>query len=114
MDYKLGQTAASIVHIAYGIQVQDAKDSPLDFDAYDDWFDEDLEFMLRHVYNRWLEEIESDITSDWSTNLSEQLSQQASAQMSADAEAAGLTTASEETKTEDTIPSVVSSDDSLF
>ena len=34
--------------------------------------------------------------------------------MSADAEAAGLTTASVETATLDTIPSIESSDDSLF
>ena len=34
--------------------------------------------------------------------------------MSADAEAAGMTTASVETATADTIPSIESSDDSLF
>ena len=49
-NMKLTQAAISIVEIAYCIEVKDSsKDnlSSFDFDGYDDWFDQDLEWIMR-------------------------------------------------------------------
>ena len=65
--------AASIVLTTHGIVVQEPHDfeSPFALTEEELWFDDDFKFMLKYVYEQFLEEIESDITSDWSTNESE-------------------------------------------
>ena len=77
MNVKLTQLAVSIIETAYCLQVNDGKDKPkpgFDFDDEDDWFDQDVEFLMQHSLESLLQEIESEITSDWSTNESEQQS----------------------------------------
>lgn len=85
---------AGIAQIAYGIKATNKEGDPFAFDAYDNWFGEDFDFLM----DSWLEDtlalIESDITSVDSTNLSEARSEQMSAQSSADRAAqiaAGIT-----------------------
>ena len=66
-----------LVHLAYGVTMQDKADfrSPFALDEDDLWFDYDFD----HLIDNWIEDvlkaIESDITSVDSTNLSEQRSE---------------------------------------
>jgi hypothetical protein len=81
---------------SYGVTVKDKNRfaSPFAFDAYDEWFGRDFDFLLNSLFDSMLDEIESDITSVDSTNLSEQRSADMSAQSSANRAArkkAGLT-----------------------
>ena len=49
-NIKLTQAAISMVEIAYCLEVRDPRkddQSSFQFDAYDDWFDSDLEWIMR-------------------------------------------------------------------
>ena len=46
-NMKLTQAAISMVEIAYCLEVKDSNRKSFQFDAYDDWFDSDLEWIMR-------------------------------------------------------------------
>ena len=74
------QVISGIAHTAYGIGLteKDAFKSPFAFNAYDNWFGKDFDYILNNLLDEFLEEIETDISSVDSSNLSEQHSEQLS------------------------------------
>ena len=86
-------TLQAITYTSTGVNILDGNKftSPIQFDTYDNWFGEDLDYLIDSVMDRFFGEIEEDLLSVWSTNRSEQESADASALRSAIASAQGLT-----------------------
>ena len=66
-------TVQAVAYTAIGVDILDSSkfNSPIQFDAYDNWFGEDLDFLIESVMDRFFGAIEDDLLSVWSTNKSE-------------------------------------------